>query len=92
MTELVWDGFGTMAFADGQGCCGGKCDMNTFKVAAFDAKDAEFLALANAMANGGTKAGSCAGMEAKKAPMSCCQAEASKKVAKKASKKAKARR
>jgi len=70
------------AFADGKGCCGGSCESKTFKSAAFDKNDAQFLALANAMANGGTKAGSCAGKE--KAAMSCCSAPKAKKVAKKA--------
>lgn len=75
-----------MAFADGKGCCGGQCDSKTFKAQAFDAKDAQFLALANAMANGGTKAGSCVGKE--KAAKACCKAGAHK-TAKKSAKKAK---
>ena len=72
------------AFADGKGCCGGSCDSKTYKATAFDAKDAHFLALANAMANGGTKAGSCHGKEKAAAAKSCCAAPKAKKVAKKA--------
>ncbi len=71
-----------LAFADGKGCCG-SCDSKTFKASAFDKNDAKFLALANAMANGGTKASSCAGKE-KMAVKSCCSSPKAKKAVKKA--------
>lgn len=84
MTMILGMAF-VAAFADGKGCCGasgGCCQSSHFKASALDAKDAEFLAMANAMA---------AGAEGKKT--GCCmdgKGKAHKKVAKKGAKVAKA--
>lgn len=87
MTMILGMAF-VAAFADGKGCCGtsgGCCQSSHFKASALDSKDAEFLAMANAMASSaeGKKTACCKDMKGKahkktskkvaKAAKSCCK-------------------
>jgi hypothetical protein len=81
MTMILGMAF-VAAFADGKGCCaasGGCCQQAYYKASALGSKDAEFLAMANAMA---------ANAEGKKVGCSM-HAKAAKKSAKKGAKAAK---